>query len=86
MRKSLIVPLFVILLAGCGADQATTAKVSELETKNADLEQRAAKLEKRLDEAEKQLVQHQQAMQVMNDRLKTMEVNVDKLAYGAAAH
>ena len=44
------------------------------------------KLEKRLDDAEKQIVAQQQTIQTMNERLKTAEVNVDKLAYGSAAH
>lgn len=86
MQKNVAVALLVLALAGCGADKATTAKIADLESRNDELNQRVTKLEKRLDDAEKQLVAHQQAMQTMNDRLKTAETNVDKLAYGAAAH
>jgi TolA-binding protein len=85
MRKSLIVPLLALVLAACGGDKAATAKIGELESRNEELNQRIAKLEKRLDESEKQLVQQQQAMQTISDRLKTAEVGIDKLAYGAAA-
>lgn len=86
MRRNLTAALLLLALAGCGADKATAAKVADLESRNEDLTQRVTKLEKRLDDAEKQIVAQQQTIQTMNDRLKTAEVNVDKLAYGSAAH
>ena len=86
MRKSLAAALLLLALAGCGGDKATTAKLTDLQAKNDELNQRVAKLEQRLDDAEKQLVQYQPAIQTMNERLKTAETNVDKLAYGSAAH
>ncbi len=85
MRQNLMAALLLVSLAGCNG-KATEAKISDLESRNADLSQRLAKTESRLDEAEKKLVQHEQAMQVLNDRLKTAETAVDKLAYGSAPH
>jgi predicted nucleic acid-binding Zn-ribbon protein len=85
MRKSLIVLLLTFGLAACGKDTTTATKISEIESRNEELNQRVAKLEKRLDESEKQLVQYQQAIQAMNERQKTLETNIDKLAYPTAA-
>ena len=81
MRRSLTAALLVLTLAGCGADKATTAKIADLETRNQDLEQRVAKLEKRLDDAEKQMVAQQQAISTLNERQKSAENSIDKLAY-----
>jgi outer membrane murein-binding lipoprotein Lpp len=79
--RNLTVALLVLTLAGCGAGKATTAKISDLESRNEELSQRLTKLENDLTETKRQLIQHQQAMQTMNDRLKTVEASVDKLAY-----
>jgi chromosome segregation ATPase len=86
MRKSLMVALLGLALAGCGADKATTAKLADMETRNHDLEERVAKLERRLDEAEKSMVAQQQTIGTLSDRLRTAEAGIDKLAYGSAAH
>jgi cell division protein FtsB len=86
MRRSLMVALLALTLAGCGADKATTAKIADMETRNHDLEERLAKLEKRLDEAEKSIVAQQQTLGTLSDRQRTAETAIDKLAYGSAAH
>ncbi len=85
MRRSLAVVLLVLAVAGC-SNKETATKISDLEARNEELSQRLTKLENDLNETKKELIVHQQAMQTMNDRLKTMETNVDKLAYGSAAH
>ena len=85
MRRNRAAAILVLALAACG-DKATEAKITDLQTRNDELNQRVRKLEQRLDDAEKELVQYQQAMKAMNDRLKTAEAGIDKLAYGAAAH
>ena len=83
MRKNLTAALLLLALAGCGGDKATAAKLTDLQSRNDELNQRVSKLEQRLDNAEKQLVQYQQALQTMNDRLRTAEGNIDKLALTA---
>ena len=77
--------LIVLLLAGCGG-KAMTAKVDDLQAKNDELTKRVTKLEDDLNETKRQLIQHQQAMQTMNERLKTVETSVDKLAYSGTGH
>ena len=85
MAKRLATVL-VLLALGCGADSKTTARLNDLQTRSDDLNQQVLKLEKRLDDAEKQLVQQQQALQVMNERLKTAETSIDKLAVQSVTH
>jgi septal ring factor EnvC (AmiA/AmiB activator) len=86
MRKNLAAAVLVLAFASCGPDGATIAKFNTLQVRNDELSQQVTKLEKRLDDAEKQLVQQQQALQVLNDRLKTAEASIDKLAVQSVTH
>jgi uncharacterized protein YoxC len=86
MRKIAFTLLIVLLLSGCGAGKAMSTRVDDLQAKNDELTKRVTKLEDDLNETKRQLIQHQQAMQTMNERLKTVETAVDKLAYSSTAN
>jgi peptidoglycan hydrolase CwlO-like protein len=76
--------MILIVAAACGGGKATSAKLAELESKNQELSVQIAKLDADLKETQRQLNQQKLAMQAINDRLKIVEVGMDKLAYGAA--
>ena len=79
-RMSLFL-LVVFLAAGCGNSKAT-ARMDELEKKNADLTARVKTLEDDLLETNKKLIQYQSATQQINGRLRDIEGMVDQIRTG----
>jgi outer membrane murein-binding lipoprotein Lpp len=71
----------VLLLAGC-AGAKTVARVDELQSKVDALNARVKVLEDDLLAANKKMIQHEQAMQVMHQRMKEIEANFEKMQYG----
>jgi Tfp pilus assembly protein PilN len=76
--------LVLVLAVACGGGKATAAKITELESRNSELEQRVNKLDADLKETQRLMVQQQQTIQALGDRLKIVEVGMDKLAYSSA--
>jgi outer membrane murein-binding lipoprotein Lpp len=70
--------LVTLLVVGCG-DKSKTAR--DLQSKGDELTARVQKLEDDLHEAKRQLITQEQALATLTERLRTMEQNVDKLAY-----
>lgn len=79
-KTTALVGLLILLFASCGGSGG-----AELQAKNDALSKRVDKLEDDLHEANRKLIAHEQAIQTMNERLKTVEVGVDKLAYGSSS-
>jgi outer membrane murein-binding lipoprotein Lpp len=75
-RSILAIALF-LLVVSCGK----VGNGSELSRKYDELATRVTKLEDDLHEAKRQVIAQQQTIQSLNERLKTAEVPVDKLAY-----
>ena len=80
MRRKLIPVglLLTLLVVGCG-DKSKTAR--ELQSTGEQLTARIQKLEDDLHEAKRQLIAQEQAIATLTERLRTMEQNMDKLAY-----
>lgn len=83
--KRILLGFLLLSVLACG-DKQTAAKLTDLQTRNEDLNQRITKLENDLNDTKKQIIQMQQAVQTMNDRVKTVETSVDKLAYASTQH
>lgn len=77
MKRTIVVSLCLLLFLSCGGKSAT--EVSDLQKANADLVRRVKTLEDDNLEMNKKLIQHQQALEAMHDRLRDMEVVVQKL-------
>lgn len=77
MKRTIVVCLGLLLLLSCGGKSAT--EVTDLQKANADLVRRVKTLEDDNLEMNKKLIQHQQALEAMHDRLRDMEVVVQKL-------
>ena len=77
---SRILPALVLLIAiaGCGG----SADTADLEKKNADLAARVKALEEQTLAIDKKLIQHQQALALMNQRVRDMEGEVDRARMG----
>jgi outer membrane murein-binding lipoprotein Lpp len=80
MKNVARVALCVLLLAGCGS-KALRA-VDELQGKVDALNARVKVLEDDLLAANKKMIQHEQAMQVMHERMKEIEGDFDKIKLG----
>ena len=72
----------LVLVAGCGGNDAA---VADLEKKVNDLSARVKSLEEQQLAADKKAIQHQQALSIMNQRLKDQETYIGKLQYGSAS-
>jgi outer membrane murein-binding lipoprotein Lpp len=70
----------LVLVAGCGGGSAE--QVADLEKKVNDLTARVKSLEDQQLAADKKTIQHQQALSIMNQRLKEQETYIGKLQYG----
>jgi outer membrane murein-binding lipoprotein Lpp len=70
--------LVTLLVVGCG-DKSKVAR--DLQSKGDELTARVQKLEDDLHEAKRQLIAQEQSLATLTERLRTMEQNVDKLAY-----
>lgn len=77
MKRTIVVSLCLLLLLSCGGKSAT--EVTDLQKANEDLVRRVKALEDDNLEMNKKLIQQQQAMQAMHERLRDMEVAVQKL-------
>ncbi|MGZ7078842.1 MAG: hypothetical protein ACXVJT_05450 [Thermoanaerobaculia bacterium] len=80
MKNVARVALCVLLLSGCGAK--TVARVDELQSKVDALNARVKVLEDDLLAANKKMIQHEQAMQVMHERMKEISDDFDKIKLG----
>jgi TolA-binding protein len=77
MKRTIVVSLCLLLLASCGGK--SSPEMTELQKTNADLVRRVKTLEDDNLEMNKKLIQHQQALEAMHERLRDMEVVVQKL-------
>jgi TolA-binding protein len=83
MKRTTIVSLCILLLlSACGGGQSKN--VADLQKANDDLTQRVKTLENDLLEADKKLIQHQQAMQLLNERLRDIEGKIQKIELSPA--
>jgi TolA-binding protein len=83
MKRTMAISLCTLfLLAGCGGSKS--GAVDELQRSNEDLKARVKALEDQQLQADKKLIQHEQAMQTMNERLKQMETDFDKIRMSGA--
>ena len=73
----------LVLVAGCGGKDA--AQIADLEKKVNDLRARVKSLEEQQLAADKKSIQHQQALSIMNQRLRDQETYIGKLQYGSAS-
>ena len=73
--------LCALLLTGCEKAKVG-ARVDELQTKNEELTRRVKILEDQLFDAQKKLIQHEQALQQIGERLRSMENSVNKIEIG----
>ncbi len=80
MRNVVGAALCVLLLAGCAAK--AIARVDELQGKVEALNARVKVLEDDLLAANKKMIQHEQAMQIMHERMKEIEADFDKIKLG----
>ena len=84
MRQRVIVAIVtLVLVAGCGGKEE---QVADLEKKVADLMTRVKSLEEQQLAADKKLIQYQQALSIMNQRLRDQEAYIGKLQYGQTAN
>ena len=72
--------LCALLIAGCGGGSAKN--MADLQKANEDLTRRVKTLEDNLLESDKKLIQHQQAMQGLNERLRDVETKIQKIELG----
>ena len=77
-KRTILALVLLATFAGCGGDSS----VAELQKKNDDLTARVKTLENQTLEIDKKLIQHQQAMQLMHQRLRDMEAEVDRARMG----
>jgi TolA-binding protein len=83
MKRTMAISLVTLfLVAGCGGAKSST--VDDLQRSNEDLKARVKALEDQQLQADKKLIQHEQAMQTMNERLKQMETDFDKIRMSGA--
>lgn len=82
MRRIQIGALMLLLLVGCNGGAKLTPRIDELQAKNQALEQRVKALEDDLLAANKKMIQHEQTIQSLNERLRTVETDLDKLRLG----
>ena len=73
----------LVLVAGCGGKDA--AQIADLEKKVNDLSARVKTLEEQQLAADKKTIQHQQALSILNQRLKEQETYIGKLQYGSSS-
>jgi outer membrane murein-binding lipoprotein Lpp len=80
MRKKWVFTglLVALLVVGCG-EKSKVAR--DLQSKGDELTRRVQTLEDDLHAAKRQLIAQEQAIATLTERLRTMEQNVDKLAY-----
>lgn len=72
-KRSFISAALLVLILGCGVELGGPQGGSELG-------RRVTRLEDDLHEVKRQLITQQQAMQILNERLKSMEASVDKIS------
>lgn len=73
----------LVLVAGCGGGSAE--QIADLEKKVNDLTARVKSLEEQQLAADKKTIQHQQALSILNQRLKEQETYIGKLQYGSTS-
>lgn len=71
-KRSVISAALLILMLGCGIETGGP--------QGSELSRRVTRLEDDLHEVKRQLITQQQAMQILNERLKSMEASVDKIS------
>lgn len=71
-KRSFITAALLVLMLGCGGGPGGS--------QGSELSRRVTKLEDDLHEVKRQLITQQQAMQILNERLKSMEASVDKIS------
>ncbi len=80
MKNVVWVALCVLLVAGC--DSKATRAVDDLQAKVDALNARVKVLEDDLLATNKKMIQHEQAMQMMNERMKEISDDFDKIRLG----
>lgn len=83
MKRLIAVALLFLLVVSCGGSK-TGVTVDDLQKQNEELKTRVKSLEDQLLEAQKKEIQHDQALQTIAERLRTVETAVDKIALGPA--
>ena len=83
MKRSILASLCLLMLVSCGGSGAGVT-MDDLKKSNDDLTRRVKSLEEQLLESDKKLIQHQQALQVMHERLRDVETAIGKIQMGPA--
>jgi chaperonin cofactor prefoldin len=78
-NRTLLALVLLGFFAGCGDSDS----LPELQKKNEDLTARVKTLENQTLEIDKKIIQHQQALQLMHQRIRDMEAEVDRARMGA---
>jgi outer membrane murein-binding lipoprotein Lpp len=84
MKNVARVALCVLLIAGCSGAK-TTARVDELQSKVDALNARVKVLEDDLLKTNKKMIQHEQAMLLLNEQVKQVQTDFDKIRYGESS-
>ena len=77
-RRTILALILLGTLAGCGSESST----ADLQKKNDDLAARVKTLETQTLEIDKKLIQHQQAMQLLHQRVRDLEAELDRARMG----
>jgi len=83
MKNVARVALCLFLIAGCGGKNV--ARIDELQAKVDALNARVKVLEDDLLAANKKMIQHEQAMLLLNDQVKQIQTDFDKIRYGQSS-
>jgi outer membrane murein-binding lipoprotein Lpp len=79
MKTLVPLTLCALLLAGCGKDAKTSARIDEMQVKIDTLSQRVKIVEDDLLAARKEVVQQQQAAQRVEERMRDMDNYFNKI-------